>query len=459
MTKKRAMEMKRQPYIRKLARLHGLLTVFVFGVYFSAGFFLHPSFLVSDIREKIRAVADTIVVMARVLDPPVKPVVTGTGVCASGGPTVVLDWANDENSTSYNITRDSVSLTTGVVTSGYTDTTIALGQTYEYVVTAIGPMGPGFNDADPISVTAPTECTPAVIPTITVQTFSGDNIVGATGRQFTIDRNPRFTGVTNLANARIDISATSDREVIATTIYANANGYFEWSYSGRFDFDSYDVVFTATDIGNSSLSATQKVKIGIEKESIKTTSSKTPLKEESFPPEQSIRMHSNLDFMLTVSGTEFHAGDMLTADIALGTISNDLIGSNATASFLIVDGDGKAIDRETEGVVLRNGLEMHRFFRIPYGMKNKDYRLVVEIRTQNVRSSREVAFRVLELPLFKIGGETVTYEQAVSQIGWVSFVSLFFFFWWLLLFLREYYLYSQSDRNIYGQDLHKSGYF
>ncbi len=44
---------------RKLARFYGILTVFVFSVYFCAGFFLHPLFLVSDVREKIRAVSLT----------------------------------------------------------------------------------------------------------------------------------------------------------------------------------------------------------------------------------------------------------------------------------------------------------------------------------------------------------------------------------------------------------------
>jgi hypothetical protein len=255
MSKKMSPEKKRHVRARKFARLYGILATLVFSIYFSAGFFLHPSFLVSDIREKIRVVADTITVLARVLAPPVKPVVSGTGVCLGGGPAIVLDWADDENSTSYDITRDSLPLTTGVVASGYTDSTVVLGQTATYVVTALGPMGPGFNDSDPITVTVPAECEPDIVPSVTVQTFAGNNILGTTERHFTTDRNPRFTGVTNLMGARIDITAESDQETITATVYANANGYFEWSYSGRLDFDTYTVTFTATDISDSSLSA------------------------------------------------------------------------------------------------------------------------------------------------------------------------------------------------------------
>ena len=100
MSRKMTPEKKRRLRIRKLARAHGLLTVLVFSVYFSAGFFLHPSFLVSDVREKVSAIADTLTVFARVLAPPVKPVVTAESVCVSGGPAIVLGWAGDETSVS-----------------------------------------------------------------------------------------------------------------------------------------------------------------------------------------------------------------------------------------------------------------------------------------------------------------------------------------------------------------------
>lgn len=93
---------------------------------------MHPLFLVSDIREKIRAVAGTVTVLARVLDAPIKPIVTGTSMCVIGGPSIVLDWADDGNSVSYDIARDGLPLTTGVIVSDYTDTTVVLGQTYSY---------------------------------------------------------------------------------------------------------------------------------------------------------------------------------------------------------------------------------------------------------------------------------------------------------------------------------------
>lgn len=459
MSKKMSSEKKRHLRARKYTRLYGILTTLVFSIYFSAGFFLHPSFLVSDIREKIRAVADIITVVARVLDPPVKPVVSGTGVCLSGGPAIVLDWADDENSTSYDITRDSLPLTTGVVTSGYTDSTVVLGQTATYVVTALGPMGPGFSDADPITVTAPTECEPDIIPSVTVQTFAGNNILGTTERHFTTDRNPRFTGVTNLPSARIDITAESDQENITATVYANTNGYFEWSYSGRLDFDTYTVTFVATDVSDSSLSASEAVKIGIEKEVIHPSNKAEITSSSIDTTEKPVQARSRINFSVILSGTELHSGDSLEATLFIGALSQDVAGRQATVSFMIVDGNGKVIDRETQDILLRQGLELRQVFKVPYGMAGHNYRLVTEIATHTYRASHEVAFQVLELPLFKLGGNTITYEQVVSQVGWVSFVSLSLFFWWLFLFLREYYLYSQSERHIDGHDLHKAGYY
>lgn len=457
MSREMAPEKKRYIRIRKLARAHGVLTMLVFSVYFSAGLFLHPTFLVSDVREKITVMADTLAIFARVLASPAKPVVTATSVCANGGPTIVLDWADDDNSVSYNIARDSLPLSTGAITSGYTDTAVEPGQTIRYIVTALGPMGPGFNDSDLVTVTALAECDPDVIPTIEVQTVVGRNIVGTSERQYTTDRTPRFTGVTNLSGARIDIRAISNHEVIETTVYANSNGYYEWSSASRFDFDSYDVTFTATDIQDSSLSVSQTIKMSIEKEEISTSDKQET---STNTDEQSIQTQSPIDFDLELSETDLYSGDHLEATISTQKIFQDLFDGQVGVSFIIIDGEGKIIDHKTEEIIkLIPGFKFKHQFRIPFGMANREYHLLAEVSTAKHRSVQEAAFRVSELPLLSLGAATVTYEQAVSQVGWISFLLLFLLFWWLLLFLREYYLSSRSERHINGHDLHRAGYF
>lgn len=461
MTHKKSMQKKRHVRARKLARLYGVVTTLLFGVYFSAGFFVHPAFLFGDVRQKMRVLGDTVNVFARVLDPPQKPVVTGVGVCASGGPKIQLDWADDVNSTSYDITRDGLPLTTGVIASGYEDGAVSLGTTYSYVVTALGPMGPGFNESDSVSVTAPSECTPDIVPAIEVQTFAGNAIAGTVNRHFTTDRNPRFTGTTNLLGARIDIVAVSNHETVMATVFANAAGYFEWSYSGRLDMNDYDVLFTATDIVNPALSATGRVKIGIEKElaEIKRRQQIVETATEGFISEVPIQKRSMLDVSVMLSGTEFYAGDIITATLRVGAVPSDFLGKSATVILSILDGEGKVINESTEDIILQSGFEWGREFKVPSSMVGQDYHVVGELVLPGYRVSREEAFQVLELPLFKLGGTMVTYENVVSKIGWISFGFLFLSLWWLLLFVREYYLYAQSRRHIWGRDLHSAGYF
>ncbi len=446
---------------RKLARFYGILTVFVFSVYFLAGFFLHPLFLVSDIREKIRAVADTVNVLARVLNPPVKPVVTATSVCVSGNPAVILDWADDENSVSYDITRDGFPLSTGVVASEYTDTAVTLGQAYSYVVTALGPMGPGFSDADSVSVSAPGECTAVIVPSILFQTFAGKNISGTTERHFTTDRNPRVTGVTNIANARVELLIESESEVIRTTVFANINGYFEWRYEGKLDFATYTLTATAIDQGNPAISVSGTLKISIESAASQDVSKqKAALTAENVSEaEKVIQTRPDFDFSLQLAERELYAGDTVHATIIWQHLSDELIGTEGEAFFQLIDGDGKITSQFSQAFIFARDTSLEQGFIVPYGMVDKDYRVRVEVRVLSYRVFHEEILRILPLPLLQLGSTTMTYEQAVSHIGWISFLILFLFLWWLLLFLREYFLYLQSTRSLTGKDLHVAGYF
>ena len=452
---------QKQRRARKLARFYGILTVFVFSVYFLAGFFLHPLFLVSDIREKIRAVADTVNVLARVLNPPVKPVVTVTSACVSGNPAVILDWADDGNSVSYDITRDGLPLSIGVVTSGYTDTVVTLGQTYSYVVTALGPMGPGFSDADPVSVSAPGECAAVIVPSIFFQTFAGKNIAGTIERHFTTDRNPRVTGVTNIANARVELLIESESEVIRTTVLANVNGYFEWHYEGKLDVGTYTLTATAIDPGNPTVSVSRILKIGIQSAVSQEVSKQkaTFVAENVSEVEKMIQTRPDFDFSLQLAERELYAGDMVRTTITWQHLSDELVGTEGEAFFQLIDGDGKITSQFSQAFIFARDTSLEQAFVVPYGMPDKDYRVRVEVRVFSYRVSHEEILRVLPLPLLQLGGTTVTYEQAVSHIGWISFLILFLFLWWLLLFLREYFLYLQLTRFITGKDLHRAGYF
>jgi len=90
--------------------------------------------------------------------PPAAP----TGLTATpSGTQVTLAWAASTNATSYNVKRATTaggpyaSVVTGVTTTGYTNTGLANGTTYYYVVSAVNANGEGANSAEASAITAP----------------------------------------------------------------------------------------------------------------------------------------------------------------------------------------------------------------------------------------------------------------------------------------------------------------
>ncbi|MCA1628230.1 MAG: fibronectin type III domain-containing protein, partial [Acidobacteria bacterium] len=90
--------------------------------------------------------------------PPAAP----TGLTATPSNTqVTLAWTASANATSYNVKRATTaggpyaSIATGVTTTGYTNTGLANGTTYYYVVSAVNANGEGANSAEASATTAP----------------------------------------------------------------------------------------------------------------------------------------------------------------------------------------------------------------------------------------------------------------------------------------------------------------
>jgi titin len=90
--------------------------------------------------------------------PPAAP----TGLTATASNTqVTLAWTASTNATSYNVKRATAaggpyaSVVTGVTTTGYTNTGLANGTTYYYVVSAVNANGEGANSAEASAMTAP----------------------------------------------------------------------------------------------------------------------------------------------------------------------------------------------------------------------------------------------------------------------------------------------------------------
>lgn len=452
----------RQLWLRKLIRLHFVLTLLFVGTYLLVAFF-DPGFLSYDLRQKFHALADdTIVVTATVVPPPAKPVVSATSNCNTntGVLSVIIDWADDSGSTSFDIDRDSSTLITGLTSSNYSDTNVAVGTTYSYTVTAYGPMGPGIAISDPVSVTTDADCQVNIVATVSITTLNGKSLGDYEGPMPTISRRrPTFAGTTSIPNATIDIHLYNSQEFFAQTT-ANANGYWSWQVPSNLNLGEHTLDVTATDPSNLSRTASTTLNFRVIKNGDRGSSLKkngegnnTLLPRETSP----------LDFSLTIKNekSEVEQGNTVTAEILPIFVNSRYRNSTLPVRFTLRDENGIIVFTTTRGEFFQDGKAFQENFDIPLYWTPGKYTLSAEVLLEdNILVSRGASFTVLGLPIFNLGeGKTLVYSQLMQNIGWISLLLLLLFFFWLFLLLREYVLYMRAKKHITERELKRAGYF
>ncbi|MEI8096617.1 MAG: hypothetical protein WCG73_00765 [Candidatus Moraniibacteriota bacterium] len=450
-----------------------IVTGLSLSAYFSVAFF-NPGFLSYDLRQKYNALAnDTVAITATVLDVPTKPVVSGASQCNSGVLSVELDWADDINTFTYDIVRDGLLLVTGISSSAYSDTNVTLLTTYEYVVTARGPMGPGFATGDPVSVTTLHTCgSGSVDPTVNIVSFDGQNIGSYVGTPSVTNRRPIFTGTTNIPNATIQVVVGPPSSFLAQ-FTANVNGYFSWQ--PPFDLSLGTQVFTVTVIDpNDSLRQT-------------SSSLQFEIKESSSGGRSSNARHSNgsgnniplstiepvipivvppvvpisVDFSLSVVNKEkkVFQGETLSLLLLIKDIGKEYQNANVPVRFSIVDVDGNMVTSSTSDELLYKGAAIQKTLDTPTYIKPGAYSVQAEILIGETNVSRLVAFTVMEVPLISLGGGAfVTYAEIVQNMGWIVLALLILLLLWIFMFMREYGLYLHALRHITEQHLMNAGF-
>ena len=238
----------KKEHLKKIARAHTIFLVIAFGLYVILAAIFSPEFIFSDLRHKFSALADgTIAITAKVLGPPVQPIVSGSAFCNSGNLGVSLSWPADENSETFDIDRDGAPLITGLTNHNYTDSAVVIDTIYTYTVTARGSMGPGLAVSDPVIFSTPTECNvPKPPPTVEIDTLNYKNISSYGNPAQITERQPSFSGTTNIPYAKIILLLESGPIVSATT-YANENGYWSWTDPETLDIGSHSLHVTAVD--------------------------------------------------------------------------------------------------------------------------------------------------------------------------------------------------------------------
>ncbi len=174
-------------HLRRAKRAHAVFFLISFGLYSVLSAIFMPSFILSDMQTKSTALAkETITIVAKVLGPPIKPIVSGSALCASGKLNVSLDWPHDENSQTFDVSRNDSTVATGLKNPHYKDESAATNRLRNtYIITAHGPMGSGIAVSEPLSLSNPEGCRPLVPFEISVSVQNPDHIVYA-GNNLTV---------------------------------------------------------------------------------------------------------------------------------------------------------------------------------------------------------------------------------------------------------------------------------
>lgn len=450
--------------VRRLLKIHTIAFFVIFGVYFVLAFF-DPGLLSYDMRQKFRALADdTITLTATVLGSPVQPVVTATADCnaTTGVLSVELDWGDDANTYTYDISRDSAPLVSGLTNSLYTDTNVLVGTTYQYEVTGNGPMAPGSATSLPVSVTTPAECViTAAAPAVTIVSFNKKSVDAYDGTPRVSNRRPVFSGTTNMPGATI---LTTIGTSFVAEFTANSNGYWEWRPPYSVSTGQHIFTVTATDPGDNARQATATLRFDILKpDDTGGASSPTPNKTGS-TANTAVGVSLSevpLGFALALSneGSAVLQGETFALTLRIDRLVSRYADLTVPIRYSVLDANKSIVFSETHKAVLTPGGVIEQSFALPLYMQPGQYSLQVEILLDSLSVSRTVSFTVKELPLVQLSsGKAISYADLVRNLGWVAFVGVNFVFFWSFLLIREFALLLKGARSITALDLKKAGF-
>jgi hypothetical protein len=470
MKKKQKVEKRR---LKKLAKFHMLFSVGLFVFYIALSLIYSPDFLLSDVRHKFKALADdTIIITGKVLGPPVVPIVSGDANCntSTGTLSVNLSWPADENSDSFDISREGLLLVSGLSLNQYEDDMVAVGTTYNYIVTAHGPMGAGFAVSDPIAVSTPAKC--AIVlpaPIVNVISINGKNVASYVGTPEMTELRPTFSGTTNIPNANVHLDIYSS--IIASAdIQANVAGFWSWTPPVDLSLGAHTLFVSAVDPLDvtRTTSTSQEFNIVKEKTSSGSSSGSSAHKSRRATTNNPIvnqapiieTMAIPLDFSLDIAKNEVFQGKDLTTKISISRLDAQFENSQGVIIYSILDKNGQLKESFSDDANLHSGEVIARNIPIPTYYKDGQYSVQVEITLGKYDISRVKSFSVLPLPLLNFGGGVVaTYPQILSQLGTASLWLLLGLIIWLLLFSREYWLYLHALRHITENNLGRIGLF
>lgn len=470
--------------IRLMIRIHAWATTGILFVYAFLGFLWGPTFSFADFRATWSAFADDVTVSATVPAPPIVPVVTADTACPLGTLSVSLDWADDSGATSFDVYRDSALLVSGLTDSEYADTNVSAAVDYSYVVVAYGPMGAGVASSDPVVVSTPSDCIASLTPTLTIVTVAGTD-VSLRSSVSVSDRTPTLTGTSNMPNASISVSLVGKSSVYATFL-TNSNGYWEWTPTSSLPSGSYVLTVTVTHPLYSLQTASDTLTLTITSSSSsdgdddhdKKKKKKPAVALVSLPTYHAPPMSSSertlperlqgampgmpVSISLAVANTGGWVFQWRTLEtvLTINQLDPSLEGSVGEVSYVVRNALDEGVFESSHSTVVHRGGDYREAIAIPREWMSGDYRVSARLHVGTVDVEAEAPFRVVELPLFDMGGGiVVTWNDAVRFFGWASLWSILLLLLLLLLFVREYWLYAHASRFVSEEALLERGFF
>lgn len=470
--------------LKQIARMHALFSIGAFLLYIGLSIIYSPDFLFSDIRNKYKVAADGMVtVTAKVLAPPVKPVITGSSRCTNGNLFNIISWPADENTESFNVFKNGSLLASGISSTQFADNFISTNSSYEYKVAAIGQMGPGVADSDSITIVTPVKCN--VIPPALITTANFNSLKGYS-KYTTTNHRPNFSGTSNIPFAIIKIAIHSSQIIFGQTT-ANVNGYWSWIPPVDISADSHTFFIKAQDPNDPSRVALSSFAFEIKSDEnySKTTNNSNKQnnsKQTTIPAaEQIINQNTEstqnnssnqvqterqafeektLDFSLVLEKSSIDQGKNLEIIIKIDKSDSNDKKSESSINYKIFNSNSEEVLTFTDRKIIGQNDIIAKNITIPKILSQGSYKLQIETGNEKCSVSKDVYFSVKAAPFLNLGGGSViTYPEILSRFGSIALWMIFFLLIWLALFSREYWLYLHSMNNITERHLAKIGSF
>jgi len=422
--------------LRKIARAHAVFFLISFGLYTALSAILTPSFILSDMRNKSKALADdTITLVAKVLAPPVEPIVSGEAVCTNGNLSIQLNWPTDENSTSFDIDRDGSPLITSLIESQYADSNVVVSASYTYTVTARGPMGPGSAVSKPIAIKTPDECKGSTLVYYEkITAIESKNIASLEDvPQITVQK-PTFSGHTNIPYAKIFITLHSGPEITAIT-YANGNGYWSWTSPETLDLGSHTIETIAVDPNDSTITATDSFSFEIVEKTTSQTNANSHKKKEikktnlAQRPTPAIITTAPFEIAVSVRNPDqiVYAGNNLSFNVDFIKKSPTLANQDYKIFYDVIDSDGRTVSEIYENINPTQIDSLEKNILIPILTKAGKYKIIVKAYDGRNLIEGEDFFQVKELPVVSVGSTSISLTQIMQSLGWISLLLFLLF--------------------------------